>query len=190
MAVSRRSRFPLRTVQRHRSSWTFGAATAGDGAPQALSGSAGQLGGTQIQSLSDSQTIIRTRGELTIWLLSAAAAGDGFHGAFGLAKANTEAVIAGEPSLPTPIAQETWDGWFYHRYFSLFSGGPIAAATAAQEALQINNVMAAVRIEVDSKAMRKIDINESIYAMIEVAEHGTATMEWAFNSRTLFKLMA
>ena len=48
---------------------------------------------------------------------------------------------------------------------------------------------AALRFEVDSKAMRKQDINEGFYAAIEVTEFGTADAQWAFNSRMFFKDM-
>ena len=79
--------------------------------------------------------LIRTRGEFLIFLHSATALAHGYHGAFGIAKATTVAITAGAASVPTPITEENWDGWLYHRYFSVLSAGPIAAATAAQEAL-------------------------------------------------------
>ena len=182
----RRSRFP-RMSAKHRSSWEVGPETAGQGAPQSL---VTALAGTATTATEDGQTLIRTRGELLVYLKTAAAAGDGIFGAFGIAKATTAAVTAGVASVPTPIAEEAWDGWLYHRYFSLHAAGPIAVATAAQEALQTANVTAALRIEVDSKAMRKCDVNESIYAVIEVQVHGTSAGEWSFNCRQLFKLMA
>ncbi len=92
--------------------------------------------------------------------------------------------------MPTPITEEAWDGWLYHRYFSITAGGTIAAATAAQQGDQVNSTTAALRLEIDSKAMRKIDVNEGMFAAVEVTEHGVATMEWLFNCRMLFKLMA
>ena len=66
-------------------------------------------------------------------LSSAGSATDGFHGAFGIGIANVNAFATGGiTSLLTPLADESWEGWLYHRYFSLFAGGTIAAATAAQ----------------------------------------------------------
>ena len=49
---------------------------------------------------------------------------------------------------------------------------------------------AALRFEIDSKAMRKQDIDEGFYAAIEVTEFGTADAQWAFNSRMLVKNMS
>ena len=46
------------------------------------------------------------------------------------------------------------------------------------------------KIEVDSKAMRKFNADESIYGAIEVIEVGTATMQFAFCSRMLVKNMS
>ena len=124
-----------------------------------------------------------------VYLTAATALGDGFHGAFGIAKATAAAVLAGVLSVPNPITEEAWDGWLYHRYFAVMAPGPIAAATAAQETLQNAGNIASLRLEVDSKAMRKQDIDEAFYACIEVVEHGTATAEWLFNSRLLVKAM-
>ena len=189
MARLRGSRFP-RTSVRHRSLWDLGPETAGNGAPQALTATGASIAGTAIAITVDGITLIRTRGEFLIYLLTAGSAGDGFHGAFGIAKATSAAILAGIASVPSPRVEETWDGWLYHRYFSILAAGPIAAATAAQETLQNANVTAALRVEVDSKAMRKIDIDEGFYAAIDVIEHGVATAEWVFNSRMLFKAMS
>ena len=121
-------------------------------------------------------------------LKTASIAGAGCYGAFGIAKATSAAVLAGAASVPTPVTEEAWDGWLYHRYFSLVSPGPIAVGTARQ---QTNSDIATVlRLEVDSKAMRKLDVNEAFFAVIEVTAQDTFSMEWAFNCRMLFKLMA
>jgi len=186
--MPRGSRFP-RTSVRHRSSWEVGPQTSGGGSTQTVNGSAAQLAGTAVAILTDGVTLIRSRGEFLLFLRLATAAGDGFTGAFGIAKATAAAVVAGVASVPTPLTEDSWDGWLYHRFFSCISAGPIAVATAAQEALQVNNVSAGVRFEVDSKAMRKADIDESFYAVIEVIEVGTSELTWAFNSRLLFKEM-
>ena len=134
-------------------------------------------------------TLIRTRGEVMMRVTTADAEGSGFHGAFGIAIANANAfTVGGIASLLTPLADDDWDGWFFHRYFALFSGGPLAGA-ASQDVDEVNPVAAALRFEVDSKAMRKMTDEEVIYAAIDVVEVGTTVaMGWAFNSRGLFKL--
>ncbi len=188
MPTSRSGRFRSTSV-RHRTSWELGPETAAVGGPQQFDTSRSELAGSFAAVLADGITLVRTRGEVLIFLTTAAAQGDGYHGAFGIAKATAAAITAGVASVPTPITEDNWDGWLYHRYFSILSAGPIAVATAAQEALQVNSTTAALRFEVDSKAMRKADIDEGFYAAIEVVEHGTAEAEWTFNSRLLVKTM-
>ena len=184
-----RSRFP-RSSQAHRPFWSGGPSTPGDGQPTPITGSVSVIGGTAIGPTVDSLTLIRTRGSFSCHLESATTQGDGFHGAIGIGKATLAAFTAGVASVPTPITEEAWDGWLYHRYFTINAGGPIAAATAADQQNQVNNVTAALRDEVDSKAMRKIDVDSVFYFAIEVIEFGTATMDFSFNSRMLFKDMS
>ena len=174
--------------QRRKTSWNIGPQTGVDGAPQGISSSVAVLATGALVVLEEAITLIRTRGDLNLYLQSATGTGDGFHGAFGIAVATSPAVLAGIASLPTPITEEDWDGWLYHRYFSLVAGGTIAAATAAQQADQVNSSSAALHFEVDSKAMRKLSVDQSLYAAIEVVELGAASMQWAFNSRMLVKL--
>ena len=189
MPRSTRSRFS-RTSVRHRSSWEVGPETSAGGGPQGITGSLAQIAGTAVQAAVDGLTLIRTRGELLMYLKTATSARDGFYGAFGIAKATSAAVLAGAASVPTPITEEAWDGWLYHRYFSLIAPGPIAAATAAQETLQNAGNISSLRLEVDSKAMRKWDVDEAIFACIEVVEIGAADMDWFFNCRLLTKDMS
>ena len=186
--MARSRGFTRQGPQRRKTSWEIGAQTGIDGATRAVSSSSSLLAVSGVNSEVDGLTLIRTRGDLNLFLTTCDAVGNGFHGAFGIGIVNENAFAAGIGSVLTPLTDEDWDGWFYHRYFGIFSGGPIAAATAAQEALQINSTSAALHVEVDSKAMRKLTEQMTIYAALEVVELGTCTMEWAFNSRSLFKL--
>ena len=187
MTQRRGFRFPTSSVRR-KSSWQLGPATTNDGESQVVTSSLAQVASSAVAVLEDGLTFVRLRGELTFFLTDASALANGFNGAFGIGIATLAAFTAGAASLPTPITEQTWDGWMYHRYFSVLSAGSIAAATAAQEALQVSNVSAALRIEVDSKVMRKVAVDEVMYAAIEVIETGTLTMRWSLNSRTLVKL--
>jgi len=183
-----RSRSSFARSSRRKSSWGFGPATSTDGESQSLSASAAILAGQAVSILADGQTLVRTRGDFNIFLQTAGTQADGFSGAFGIGVATTAAITAGVASVPTPITEETWDGWLYHRYFSVICAEPIAVATTSKIGAQVHDVAAALRFEVDSKAMRKLTQDQTIYAVIEVIEIGVATARWAFNSRMLFKL--
>ena len=135
----------------------------------------------------DGFTVIRTRGEFLALLTSAAGQDNGFTGAFGIGKATTQAISAGAASVPTPITEEEWDGWLYHRYFSLTASSIIDGSAAADhDFINVNTAM--LRLEVDSKAMRKLATEDGLFAIIEVVESGTAVMLVHFNCRMLFKL--
>ena len=65
----------------------------------------------------------------------------------------------------------------------------IIDGSVATDADGINSLSAALRVEVDSKAMRKLEIDMGIYAVLETLEVGSsASMQWMFNCRTLIKL--
>ena len=191
MAVLRRSGF-LRSSgrsQRRKTSWQIGAQTGTDGSPQNIGSSVAQLATVGALAAEDGLTLVRTRGEFVAFLSATGSALDGFHGAFGIAVVANAAFVAGVGSLPTPITEENWDGWLYHRYFSLQAGDQLAVATAATQLNQSNATNAALRVEVDSKAMRKLETDMVIYACVEVIAFGvSAQMQWSFNSRSLVKL--
>jgi len=176
------SGFPRGLTTRHRTSWELG---PGGTAPLSTSVGGSFFLGSFVSPTIDNATTVRLRGELMMYLSLTTADGDGFAGAFGIGKASKAAITAGIASVPTPITEESADNWLYHRYFSLKS--PQANASGAEPGGRI--LPAFLRIEVDSKAMRKLDINDGIYAVIEVVEVGTARIEVAFNCRMLVKLM-
>ena len=129
-------------------------------------------------------TIVRIRGELMSWLSLATTSNDGFTGAFGIGIATAAATAAGPASVPTPITEADSDNWLYHQFFSVKS--PVAfAAGAAQEG---PSSISSFRSQVDSKAMRKFPAEMAIYAIVETAEVGTATVHFQFDSRMLLKL--
>ena len=189
MAISRGRSFQ-RTAgrKRRRTSWELGPKSDAAGAPQTITGSSAQVGGLVGVVGLDGTTWGRIRGQFMAHLLTSGAVNNGYHGAFGIAVATSAAVTAGVASLPTPITEEAWDGWLYHHYFQIHSSGAITAAGAATQIVGPDSIAAAVRVEVDSKVMRKLEIDQTIYCAVEVSEVGTATMEWFFNSRALLLL--
>jgi len=137
--------------------------------------------------LVDGETLVRTRGQLLLFLQQAAAAGDGFTGAFGIGMVTDEAFTAGVASMPGPLNSDEWDGWLFHSYFALFASSIISDTVSSADDFP-NVQSAAFRLEVDSKAMRKTKSFNVMFAAVEVQEVGTADIRWAFNSRQLFKL--
>ena len=120
-------------------------------------------------------------------MLTATNLEDGFFGAFGIGLARSPAFDAGVASLPTPISEEFQDNWLYHRYLTSLSQGAISAAGVSISGGQQDATTAAIRFEVDSKAMRKMNIGDVIYAAVEFTLAGSATAAWSFNSRMLVK---
>ena len=185
MATSRsRSRFPLRQVQRRKTSWQPG---TGRDAPTTVSGTGKSILNLGIEFLQDGLTIVRTRGELLLYLESTVAGRDGFAGSFGIGVASAQAVAIGATALPGPSTDTDWDGWYYHTIMALRSIDLINSDAATAEDFG-NVVTSALRLPVDSKAMRKVGINQVAFAMIEVTEVGTAVMQVNWNSRHLLKL--
>ena len=187
MARFRRGSFAIPRSSRRTSSWAFGPQSGTDGASLGVSATGAQIGGIAVAPTLEGLTLVRTRGEFLFILKTASAAGSGFFGAFGIGRATSAAVTAGIASVPSPTTEETWDGWLYHRYFSITSAGVIDGSVSA-DTDNLLPLAGVLRLEVDSKAMRKLDQETSTYCAIEVTESGTATGSWFFNSRQLIKL--
>jgi hypothetical protein len=96
-------------------------------------------------------------------------------------------IAVGVTAVETPITEESWDGWLWHSYFAVKSGG-IIDGTASTDDNQINGGSAVLRLPIDTKAMRKLNQEDVIYAAIEVTESGTSTARVHLNSRSLVML--
>ena len=122
-------------------------------------------------------TLIWTRGQFAFWSDQIAGSEDQI-GAFGIAIVSEQARAAGAASVLGPQINSDWDGWlFWH------------AITARMEfisAVGLEPHFATV-VEIDSKAMRKVEDN---MGMVIVAENASAStvFDLAINIRTLFKL--
>ena len=103
-------------------------------------------------------TLLRSRGNLLVNAVPDAATDSDTIG-LGLIVVHTNALAAGGASLPGPIADQGAD-WLWHMYV------PLDAAGATAEAAVNNwNLM---RIEVDSKAMRRVPEDHAVVCMGEV----------------------
>ena len=170
---------------RRKTSWQLG---PGGVAVQSISSTSSTILGSGSIAVEDGMTLARLRGEFLMHLATADAANTSLVGALGIGITKAAAFAIGATAMETPIDDETWDGWIYHRYFALNAVESITAATSAAEGLQANSTVAAVRIEVDSKAMRKLITEDVIFAMVQVTEAGTAVGSVFFNSRLLVML--
>ena len=135
------------------------------------------VGGGSVIS-TDGFTLVRLRGSVQAFILTATSAGDGFHCALGIGIVNSDAFSVGVTTVLDPLADMDWDGWLYHRIFDVHAQ---TTSPGGQDGEQIS-------FEVDSKAMRKLTDGDVIFAALEVVEQGTATMNMFFDTRMLLKL--
>ncbi len=120
-------------------------------------------------------TIVRIRGMLSIELQTYAADLD-IAGAVGMGIVSAEAFAAGVASVPEPFTDADWGGWmmwrsFAHRFEFVSNTGSFFPAEWT--------------MEIDSKAMRKVDNNE---VLIIVAESQSGAIAVASPLRVLIKL--
>ena len=135
---------------------------------------------TGAQSLLAAQTLIRTRGEVLLFLSSVDASLTGMSGAVGICIVSENAFNAGIGSIPDPTADIAWDGWLWYSIFNVFASG----ATIATDTGPVHQ-----RLLIDSKAMRKIKQTDVVCAVVGVdSEVGTAVMQVKLNTRLLSKL--
>ena len=133
------------------------------------------------QALVDDITLMRTRGNAHVFLNGAATgAGAGYHGALGIGIVTAEAFAIGMTAMPVPITNLDWDGWLFHTFFDVH-------VNSSMPADPITSPAASVRLDVDSKAMRKLTSGDTIYAAVQVEESGTAVVDIYFESRMLIK---
>ena len=130
------------------------------------------------QFLQDGLTVLRLRGSLQAFLVSANAAGDGFHCAIGIGIVSENAFGIGITAVPTPLGDTSWDGWLYFKFFDVHGGFLTAGDVQHLDAT----------FEVDSKAMRKVKDTDVLFAVVETIEIGTAEMDVFFESRILLAL--
>ncbi len=120
-------------------------------------------------------TLIRTRGMYSI-KSDQNAAGEVQIGAIGLAVVDERARAAGVGSLATPITNMISDEWYYINGF--------AYEVSLNSAVGFDSNSAHM-VEVDSRAMRKIDDGQAMVVVVENA--GATGFDIAIYLRTMFK---
>ena len=103
-------------------------------------------------------TILRMRGEV-LFLFDSAPEAASITIAMGIGVVSTDAANAGVGSLPDPAGEPDYP-WLYWKSISLLSQ---TAGTAAEQ----NPIGQAFRLEVDSKAMRKIKPGQSLVVIYQ-----------------------
>ena len=129
-----------------------------------------------VQANLDGLTTVRIRGQFTLHLDVVTTIGDGFAGVgLGICNVSENAFGAGVASVPHPLTDIQWDGWMWHQLLGEFDGSSTTEVG--------RNPMEAVRMEIDTKAMRKTRAGDLLIGVIELGtEVGAATL--AFTSRT------
>ena len=159
--------------QKRLTSWASGPDTSQD--TISATGDTGWEFGTALDTESRA-TLVRTRGTILLTLSTGGGAGDGYIGSVGIGIVTLDAFTAGV--IPGPSQDPDWPGWLFHQEFAIVEG-----------AAGISNGSAFQRIDVDSKAMRKIGENEILFGSTDVVELGAgAIMQVTALTRMLFKL--
>jgi len=147
--------------------WTFSAGAA-------LAQTTLSPAGVALFTAGNSQTIVRTRGELLVWLDAAPAAGDLVRWAAGMHIVPPD---FGSATTASPIADPNYSNWFW------FATGSLASEdTAVADTLGIK----ATRVIIDNKAMRRLKADEQIQIVFEQETIGTAqAVNFSANLRIL-----
>ena len=162
---------------RRQTAWEQG---PGGSTATGLTGSNTQIVGSGIAALVDGLTVVRIRGSFEAILTSAVSALDGFHAVLGMCVVTNDAFAIGVTAVPNPMDDADWDGWMYHRFFDLHAKG------ATPSFLLENQTV--IQFEVDTKAMRKLPLNETLLMSMQLIEVGAAGISVFFDSRMLVKL--
>jgi len=163
--------------QRRLTSWALG--PGGDDLPTLdaiiVSASSSVIYGTGITPTAAPVTIVRTRGFVNVTQLTATAVGDGYQWAFGIGIVSADAGGVGITAVPKPFDDIDWPGWLWHQM-----GTQKESIGGGADHVQVVNI--------DSKAMRKIGLNEVAFLVMQFGEVGTSTIEVTAATRMLVKL--
>jgi len=141
------------------------------------------LWSTGFEALATGITIVRIRGGWSFRLTSIATVDDGFeHIGVGIGIVSADAFAVGVTAIPGPITDIGWPGWIYHEIVTGFHGNSTTESWGNAGSTFHRGV-------IDTKAMRKIGVNETIVGVFEVGvESGTVVAEFAARTRMLTKL--
>ena len=101
-------------------------------------------------------TVVRTRGVLDVRPQGFSADIEVI-GAMGIASVSDQAFAAGAASIPGPFTDSDWSGWWVWEAFSY----------RFELTTDVGRLIIPERMVIDSKAMRKIEPNETVVVMVE-----------------------
>ncbi len=179
---SRSSRGFARVSNKRLTTWALG--PGGDDIATldrtAYSSSASQIIGSAITPVLPNLTVVRLHGHILFNLTAADAQRSGFNMFAGIGVATLDAFTAGAASLPIAFGDADWPGWMWYWSGSIrTSVGALAIGDPS-----INPLV----VRIDSKAMRKLRLNEVLFLMVQAGETGTSTMDVSAGTRVLLKL--
>ena len=146
----------------------------------AVTGAATVIIGSGVTPVVPNLTIVRTRGFLEFTLRTADAVLAGFNYVVGIGVIQADPFAVGAGSLPDPFTDADWPGWLYFHAGSMRTGvGALAVGDPS-----VNPFV----LEIDSKSMRKLRLNEVMFMVVQVGESSAATMDIAGLTRVLVKL--
>ena len=132
-------------------------------------------------SPSQNFTVIRTRGNVSVYQFEGIAALDGFAGAHGIYMMTEDAFAVGVTAALGPQGDANSDMWLWHSFFDV-------QTISTSETDGVNAVAVVSRITIDSKAMRKdFDPERVMVGVTEVTETGGAQAKLTAQTRQLFK---
>ena len=140
-----------------------------------LARTAGTIGKTAVASDTEPSTIMRTRGELIIYLSTANAPGIFARYGFGIScvPEGTGATV-----LRSPLTDQNAPWFVYH-------AGHLGYDEMVTDVVQAHG-LSGHRVQIDSKAMRKCPPDVEVQAVLElVTIDAAATINWAFVGRIL-----
>ena len=176
---TRRSSGGFARASRRLTAWTSGPGGDDIAFDTFSTGATGsQIIGSGITPTVNALTVVRIRGMFQIRLSTADAGGSGFTYAVGIGMVTSDAFGIGVTAIPKPFDDQGWPGWLWHHF---------GVIKAPQEVLDLNQVQAST-VEIDSKAMRKFRVNETLMAVIQFGEVATATVAGELVTRVLVKL--
>ena len=175
-----RSRFRgFARSQRRLTAWGIGPGSDGTYGEQQFTSTGNNLWTFGVVPAVDGLTIIRVRGMVEMRLAATDAAGSGMSGAMGLIIVDDRAFAAGAASVPRAFSDRLDDGWFWHQLFSIHP---------ETTSLELNASMS-LHFEIDTKAMRKIPVGQTLVGVTEIiTEVGAVSLSQYIGTRVLVKL--